>query len=324
MRTQLNAALFKCMAKTLASRWNPENKVASLYFHHIHRNGRDPFSPDDLDIKELESLIEVLRQHFFFIGADEELPTHAPAIMLTFDDGYLDNRVAAAFLADIGIKATFFIASAGMEKGFLWQDVLSRSFLIDDKEALKITREVAGDLNVKLGHVPMTGKRDEKSAARAFHEVASYVKYWAPHACDQLESALVSFFGVPYRCMLQDCDVNEIAQRGHVIGAHTHNHRILTTLTKEEAKAEVVRSKDALENAIYKPVNSFAYPNGTPQKDFTERDVEIVRDAGFSCAYTTQDGGFNTETDPFRRGRFLPYRKHNLLRAMSTIKIAGE
>mgnify|MGYP000017624555 FL=1 len=324
MRTQLNAALFKCMARTLASRWNPENKVASLYFHHIHRKGRDPFSPDDLDIPELESLIEVLRQHFFFIGADEELPTHAPAIMLTFDDGYLDNREAAAFLEDIGIKANFFIASAGMEKGFLWQDVLSRSFKIDDKEALRITKEIAGDLNVKLGHIPIKRNGDEKSAARTFHEVASYVKYWAPHAVDEMESALVELFGVPYWCMLQENEVHEISRRGHVIGAHTHNHRILTTLTKEEAIDEVMRSKEALESATFKPVKCFAYPNGAPQKDFTERDVEIVKNAGFSCAYTTQDGGISANTDPYQRGRFLPYRRHPLLRAMSTIKIAGE
>ena len=153
-----------------------------------------------------------------------------------------------------------------------------------------------------LGHVPRTGKK-RKNLARAFHEGRAMLNT-TPHACDQL-GALWLVFWSSYRCMLQDCDNNEIAQRGHVIGAHTHNHRILTTLNLEEAKAEVVRSKD-VEDAICKPVNSFAYPNGTPQKDFTDRDVEIVRDAGLPCACTTQDGGFNTETDPFRRGRFLP------------------
>ena len=50
-----------------------------------------------------------------------------------------------------------------------------------------------------------------------------------------------------------------LAQRGHVIGAHTMTHENLATVPPERLIEEVVTSGDVLADAIGKPVDSFAW-----------------------------------------------------------------
>lgn len=82
-------------------------------------------------------------------------------------------------------------------------------------------------------------------------------------------------------------------------GAHTHLHPCLPTCGEEEARGEITGSKHLLEQSFGLFIDSFAYPNG----DYSERDIELVRQAGYACAITI-DPGFNTlETDPYRLRR---------------------
>lgn len=46
------------------------------------------------------------------------------------------------------------------------------------------------------------------------------------------------------------------------IGAHTLNHRYLTSLSNEEAEYEIKQSKVELEKIICRPINGFCFPGG--------------------------------------------------------------
>jgi malate dehydrogenase len=50
-------------------------------------------------------------------------------------------------------------------------------------------------------------------------------------------------------------------------------------------------------------IDTFAYPNGHFE-DFTDRDVELLREAGYTCAMTVEPGTAGTDTDPFRVPRY--------------------
>jgi peptidoglycan/xylan/chitin deacetylase (PgdA/CDA1 family) len=90
------------------------------------------------------------------------------------------------------------------------------------------------------------------------------------------------------------------AMRSHVnFQAHTQFHPILPKCTNKEAEREIVESKRKLETDFKIPVNAFAYPNG----DYSSRDIEICKNAGYECAITV-DYGFNTvSSDPYRLKR---------------------
>lgn len=99
--------------------------------------------------------------------------------------------------------------------------------------------------------------------------------------------------------MMNADEVSALAAAGMEIGAHTITHPILSTLSPDEARAEIVQCKSTLEKIVGQDVQSFAYPNGRPETDFTQADVERVRNAGYRGAATTQWGSAAPRSDNF-------------------------
>jgi peptidoglycan/xylan/chitin deacetylase (PgdA/CDA1 family) len=79
-------------------------------------------------------------------------------------------------------------------------------------------------------------------------------------------------------------------------GSHTRFHPILPTCDDGESEIEIIESKLELEDMTGETCHHFSYPNG----DYTDREVELVKQAGYASA-RTMDFGWNDETtDPFR------------------------
>jgi poly-beta-1,6-N-acetyl-D-glucosamine N-deacetylase len=78
---------------------------------------------------------------------------------------------------------------------------------------------------------------------------------------------------------LSDDEVRELAAVAD-IQAHTVTHPILPRCTAEQAESEIAGSKRDLEQRFGFDIYAFAYPNG----EYTERDAQLVRKAGYSCA----------------------------------------
>lgn len=78
--------------------------------------------------------------------------------------------------------------------------------------------------------------------------------------------------------------------------AHTLFHPILTRCDDSECAEEIVRSKDEIETLIGRPCEHFAYPNG----NYGQREIEIVKGAGFKTARTCDAGWNDHRSDPFR------------------------
>ena len=81
--------------------------------------------------------------------------------------------------------------------------------------------------------------------------------------------------------------------------SHTVFHPCLPTCTTREAWEEISRSKQILEEEHGLEVRALAFPNG----DYSERDIEMIKRAGYECALTV-DFGFNTlKTDAYKLRR---------------------
>ena len=86
---------------------------------------------------------------------------------------------------------------------------------------------------------------------------------------------------------LNDEQVQFLAQSGVVeIGSHTLTHANLDKLDDAACLAELVDSKQQLEQLTGKAVNSFAYPFGI----YSQRDVDLAKQAGYHNAVTTKEG----------------------------------
>ncbi|MFN0015023.1 MAG: polysaccharide deacetylase family protein [Saprospiraceae bacterium] len=81
--------------------------------------------------------------------------------------------------------------------------------------------------------------------------------------------------------------------------SHTVFHPCLPTCSDVEARAEIFGSKQILEQDFGLRINALAYPNG----DYCERDIDLLKQAGYDCAIAV-DFGYNAlKTNPYRLKR---------------------
>lgn len=98
---------------------------------------------------------------------------------------------------------------------------------------------------------------------------------------------------------LSRVEIEEMARVGFDFQSHTVSHPILPYCTREKAELEIFESKRRLTDDFGFDVYALAFPNG----DYSDREVELARAAGYACALTV-DLGFNSrKTDPFRLKR---------------------
>jgi peptidoglycan/xylan/chitin deacetylase (PgdA/CDA1 family) len=102
----------------------------------------------------------------------------------------------------------------------------------------------------------------------------------------------------------KDYGIAQALQREHIeemsqyvdFQSHTSFHPCLPKCSNDEAEREIVESRRILKERYGLRIDSISYPHG----DYSDRDVELVKRAGYKCALTV-DFGFNTmDTDPYR------------------------
>lgn len=92
--------------------------------------------------------------------------------------------------------------------------------------------------------------------------------------------------------------IQEIAQDGISIGAHTISHRSLPTLTPAEICYDLSESKARLEQQIDQPIKFFAYPYGA-FRDITKDIMRMVAECGYTCAVTSLSGTNNSNVNRY-------------------------
>jgi peptidoglycan/xylan/chitin deacetylase (PgdA/CDA1 family) len=229
---------------------------------------------------------------------ERRLPPRAVAV--TFDDGYLDNlHVASPVLAGLGIPATFFVNSGGLDTpAEAWWDSVERILLVAPRapEHLEIT--VAGTaLDLPTG--------TSEQRRRAFDEVRRLAIPASPEARDALVAQLDEWHGKngaprsTHRLLTSE-EVSRLAARpGHQIGAHTANHTMLTRQTAGVQRHEMSENRARLEEITGAPVVALSYPYG----DCDRGTVELAGDLGFEAAVTVDAGVVDVDTDPLRLPR---------------------
>lgn len=90
--------------------------------------------------------------------------------------------------------------------------------------------------------------------------------------------------------------------------SHTFFHPCLPKCDYNEAEFEITNCKTTLENEYGCSINSLAYPNG----DYTEREIEIAKKAGYKYCLSIDKGYNSILSDPYRLKRLDPNDTDNL------------
>jgi peptidoglycan/xylan/chitin deacetylase (PgdA/CDA1 family) len=299
----ISSSVVSCLAHGLPA--TRAGRLLILIYHRV-RQRPDPMFPGEVDALRFDGQMALLRRHCHPMPLraataqlkDGSLPSRAVAV--TFDDGYADNAtVAQPILRRHQIPATFFITAGYLDGGRMWNDSIIEAIRCATASSLDLT-------DLGLGTVEL-GTQCARGAVA--DSIISKVKHMEPRARQAKVDSLCrrTACELPDDLMMTSAQVRELVDSGMEIAAHTMTHPILRSITLEEARREIDESRRRLQSITGQPVEGFAYPNGRPQDDYTERDRNLVEELGFRYALATVNGSASRHSDRFQLPRFTPW-----------------
>lgn len=286
----LSSKKFKCR----------NGEVVILMYHGVVSD--EPDLPDWclLQKDRFENQIEFLKQHFNIISLSAAVKglkdgsIVGPTAVITFDDGYSNNyEVAFPILKEHQVPATIYLTTRfiGTDET-IWTGVLQDAFTKTSLTKMewrgqKLNLGSNSKKKASLELVKLILKKEHFSEIEK--STKEIVEYLSDGKSFQIE------YDSPYRMLNSDM-ITEMSSSGLIeFGAHTHNHPILSGLSKQEQKDEINESIRIVSDLTGSKCFSFAYPNGV-EGDYTESTITILRGLDVSVALSTQLGLCNMHT----------------------------
>jgi peptidoglycan/xylan/chitin deacetylase (PgdA/CDA1 family) len=257
-------------------------------------------------LRLLKSNYDVIspEQFFLWLSKGQELPRRA--VLLTCDDGLLNNLTQMLpILREEDLKCLFFITGASVTEStsLLWYVELYLMLMASKVRFLKFSyksitvdcpissdrarRSLWLDLLPKLSRLAAPDRRGILDEAPAHLDLQSdWRKRFLEHP------VLRQRFAV-----MRNCELRQLAEADMSIGAHSVDHPILSELPFEMTEAEIVRSRELLQ-PVGKQVWAFAYPFGDASSA-GQREFGLAEKAGFQCAFMNTPGELSANSSRF-------------------------
>jgi len=297
-------------------------RLSVLAYHRVLAE-HDPLLPGEPSAAEFERRMRWVKANFDVLPLGEavralredRLPR--AALCITFDDGYADNyKVALPILLRHGLAATFFVATGFLDGGCMFNDVVI--------EAVRRAGGADLDLNdLGLGRHPLGA---DEQRARVIDRILARLKYFELERRRRIALEIARRAGgrAPSDLMMTSEQVRALHAAGMEIGAHTVMHPILAEIPLGRARHEMGASRARLEEITGAPVRLFAYPNGSPRRDYHAEHAALARELGFDAAVSAAWGAARAGDDLYQIPRFTPWDRadwrfglrmaHNLMR----------
>jgi peptidoglycan/xylan/chitin deacetylase (PgdA/CDA1 family) len=280
------------VARAYLSVFRERTALLPFLFHTLFEDDRqialnllDP--QDRMTVASFRRFVKYYLAHGYqFVGPEAILGGLAPGgryALITFDDGYFNNRLALTVLEELGVPALFFISTDNIRLGkCFWWDVLHR-------------------------------ERVERKASPA--EVELERRWLKTLRTEQIEEYLVATFGPGCLSPRGNIDrpftvdeLREFSRHPWVrIGNHTANHAILTNYPLDEARGQVARGQAWLTSTTGVTPDAIAYPNGAYNQSVIRTSGEIGLKLGFIASPQKCLLPLDSTSDRLLRiGRFTP------------------
>lgn len=292
---------------------NDKRMLRIITYHRVAEPTEDPF----LDPKIISATPDVFAQHMKFLSRSYDVVAMSDvvaaitdggklprrALLVTFDDAYCDFKHNAwPVMQQLRLPATVFVPTA-------FPDQHHKRFWWDRVYAAVMHTQLQTWVAPALGLLRLATP-DEKIAG--VRRLQTYIKTLAHHDALKFVDAVDAGLNGPVttrQTVLGWAELRDLAAQGVTFGPHTQTHPIMTQLSHEEVRAEVVGSYRDLQRQLGAVLPIFCYPNGGHDDEV----VAILREEGFSAAFTTQDGHNDLATaDPLRLARTNITRKSTL------------
>jgi peptidoglycan/xylan/chitin deacetylase (PgdA/CDA1 family) len=275
----------------------------------------------------LRHMFQPLSPEYFLETLEARRPFPSMSCLVTFDDGWQDNRVYAQQILEAhGIPALIFLPTGyiGTSRQF-WRESLvemihaARRLFQDDP---MFRKHVLSEESLAALRPCLSGTRD--SSRKSVDRLTSMLKRKTRKEIDvfleklstgPLRSAAAELSS---RDFLDWEAVREMSGHGIRFGSHGVNHRILTG-ADTDIEYELGQSRRILAERLGEEVPMVAYPNG----DYSPAVVKGARNAGYRAAFTTAGGYVSRESDPLALPRFNIHQGVSTSLPMFLSRLAG-
>ena len=242
----------------------PPQGILILNYHRIGDGRESPYDRElwSADEEAFDAQMACLARHCDVISPgdiDTVAGRRGRHVLVTFDDGYIDNYHAAfPILRARGVPATFFISTGFIDRPRLpwWDEIAWR---------VRSTAQTRLDLRPWLPVPLALGEAREDQ----IHAVLCAYKSLQADDAVQLMARLRETTGqaTPERVdgLWMDWDmIREMGAAGMTIGGHTVDHPVLARLPVERQCEEVEGCAARIRAETGRPMEYFAYPVGSP------------------------------------------------------------
>lgn len=231
-------------------------------------------------------------------GGGYELPENS--LLLTFDDGYIDNYTYAfPILEEAGVQGSFFIPGKTFTTHQLL-DVNKVHYILASADVRKLVRDVRERMDFYRGQEYDFAPTDE-----LFHEYATanrfdcketvFVKRMLQTALpEKLRNRISSdlferYVGISetklaYELYLTEEQIRTMKRHGMFIGVHGYDHYWLGNLPAEQMRRDIAKALEVMDGFIDRERWVMNYPYGS----YNPEVVEYIRASGACLGLTTK------------------------------------
>ncbi len=237
-------------------------------------------------IQYLKRRFRIVDLHQATLIVHGQLKITRPTVLITFDDGYLDNyEEAFPVLQHFQVPAAFFLPTSFIGTGTLpWWDQIASIVKTSRFDRVTLSYPETVEFNLSPPHK----ERSIQSILRLLKRPSTLD---SERFVQELEDACGSSRPRPEaaRCFLNWDEAREMQQHGMSFGSHTHTHEILSKLPYHAQFQELCISRECMESELDRSIDTLAYPVGQ-DGTFDDDTFQALREAKYQTAFSFHSG----------------------------------
>jgi peptidoglycan/xylan/chitin deacetylase (PgdA/CDA1 family) len=253
-KTKLSKILVKIGALKMFESLPKPASLLVLNYHRIGDSLNTPFDPGvySSTSQQFYEQIKYLVHNYNILTLEEALDfiegkksnfTSKGSILITFDDGYIDNyEIAYPILKDLGVQATFFISSGYIDTNSVpWWDSIAYAVKNTAKTVLNLDYPHIHTINLALG------------VKLSLHKIFNVYKDPKTTDPDRYLELVHKECGIytsdaSYNNLFIDWQtIQEMHRGGMAFGSHTHSHCLLSKMSLKQQTDELRLSKEIIQ-----------------------------------------------------------------------------
>lgn len=297
-RELLSQALLRSGATLLLGQLPQRSLLLVLNYHRIGNRDDDPFDPEVFSTTgdQLSEQISYLKRNSSLVTLEEAVAfvngtiyeksrRERCRVLLTFDDGYLDNyEIAYPILRSQGAQGVFFLTTGLVGSCEVpWWDRIA--YLMKTARRHRFCLRYPAELLVDI---------DRSGMAKSLRDVLNLYK--SPENTDPArfigeltEEVKGNDLPGTMRRFLNWDEAREMAGGGMAIGSHTESHHVLSQLGPDQQRQELAQSRALLKQQLGIEVDTLAYPVGAVTS-FSDQTQQLAQEAGYRAAFSFYGG----------------------------------